>query len=293
MARKALGRGLDALIPSGAGGGKKGGGDGGEGIVLCDIDMVSPSPLQPRQEFEPGALKELAESIKTQGILQPLLVRPKSGGGWELIAGERRLRAARLAGISVVPAVVREADDKNALELSLVENLQREDLDPLDEALSYRRLMSEFGYTQEEVSKRVGKERATVGNILRLLNLPDDIQNDLRAKRISAGHARALLMAGAPSLMRTIRDAVVNDGISVREAEQRAQLGKPAKKKSAGKEKGKSAAGRDVHIHDMEENLLRALGTRVRIIGKGKGGKIEIRFYSADDLDRIYRRITG
>ena len=290
MARKALGRGLDALIPSGAGEGEEA---AGEGLVYLETEKIAGSPFQPRKNFKAAAIKELADSIKEQGILQPLVVRPRSRGGYELIAGERRLRAAKLAGLARVPALIRDVDDKSGLEISLVENLQREELDPVEEAEAFRRLLTEFEYTQEELSRRVGKDRATVANALRLLNLPETIKDDLRAGRITAGHARALLMAGAESLRRSLRDAIVKDGISVREAERRAQAGSGKKKKKASGAGAAAPVSGGVHIKQMEERLIRELGTKAKIVRGTKGGRIEIQFYSAEDLDRIYRRIIG
>jgi len=252
-----------------------------------DINLIQPSRFQPRTEFDPEALAELAASIKAQGVLQPLLVRPRVSGGYELIAGERRLRAAKMAGLERVPVVAREADDRTAFELALVENLQREDLDPLEEAEAYRRLLGDFGYTQEELSKKVGKDRATVANSLRLLNLSDEFKDDLREGRMTPGHARAIMMAGSETLMQAIRDAVVNQGISVREAERRAQAGSKKSFKT-----GKTAAKPlDPNVRELEEQLVRELGTRVKIISSGKGGKLEISFFSGDDLDRIFHRI--
>jgi ParB family chromosome partitioning protein len=286
MARKALGRGLDALIRPGEGGTEEA---GQEGLVHIEVGRIAASPFQPRKKFGEAAIRELAESIKSQGILQPLVVRPRAKGGYELIAGERRLRAAKLAGLGKVPALVRDVDDKSALELSLVENLQREELNAIEEAEAYRRLLTEFGYTQEELSQRVGKDRATVANSLRLLNLPADIKKDVGEGRVTAGHARAMLMAGTESLMRSIRDAVVKQGISVREAERLAQAG--GKKKTA--KAGASKPRPDLNVREMEERLLRELGTKVKIVQAKKGGRIEIQFYSAEDLDRIYRRIVG
>lgn len=288
--KKALGRGLDALIPQAekpaAAPASAPAGAAPDSTV--DINLIQPSRFQPRTEFNPEALAELAASIKAQGVLQPLLVRPRVSGGYELIAGERRLRAAKLAGLARVPVVVREADDRTAFELALVENLQREDLDPLEEAEAYRRLLGDFGYTQEELSKKVGKDRATVANSLRLLNLSDEFKDDLREGRMTPGHARAIMMAGSETLMQAIRDAVVNQGISVREAERRAQSGS----KKSGKTGGKSAAKPlDPNVRELEEQLVRELGTRVKIISSGKGGKLEISFFSGDDLDRIFRRI--
>ena len=285
--KKALGRGLDALIPQVEKPAAATAAPAAADSTVA-IELISPSRFQPRKEFDPEALAELASSVKTQGILQPLLVRPRAAGGYELIAGERRLRAAKLAGLARVPVVVRDADDRTAFELALVENLQREDLDPLEEAEAYRRLLGDFGYTQEELSKKVGKDRATVANSLRLLNLSDEFKDDLREGRMTPGHARAILMAGSETLMQAIRDAVVGQGISVREAERRAQAGS---KKAAKSPKG-PARPADPNLRELEEQLVRDLGTKVKINCSGKGGKIEISFFSADDLDRIYRRIT-
>jgi len=296
MARKkALGKGLDALIPGGEGpsGGDEGppGGGQSQGIIYCDVNKIRPGKFQPREDFDPASLAELAGSIKSQGILQPLLVRPRANGTYELIAGERRLRAAKEAGIEEAPVLVRDVDDKAALELSLVENIQREDLGPLEEAEAYRKLLTDFGYTQEALSERVGKDRATVANLLRLLRLPDDIKEDLRDGKISSGHARALLASESTDSMRKLRDEIVEKGISVRETEERAR-GKSAKssKKSASRKKKQEE---DVHVKQMEEALVRALGTKARIVLKGKGGELQIRFYSMDELDRIYRFLTG
>jgi len=284
VARKSLGRGLDALIPSGGEGG-----EGSAGAVFCEVEKISAAALQPRKDFDGEALAELAGSIKSLGIIQPLLVRPK-GEGYELIAGERRLRAAKMAGLSKVPVLVREVDDRTALELSLIENLQREDLGPLETAEAYRRLLKDFDYTQEELSSRLGKDRATIANQLRLLSLPDDIKADLAKGLISAGHARAILMAGSPRAMRALRDQVVAESLSVRETERRAQAGSGGKKPAAAKKKKSQAP---LHVKEVQEKLIRQLGTKVRIIEKGKGGKIEIQFFSEEDLDRIYRRIVG
>lgn len=291
MTRKALGKGLDALIPPAEGPAAAGGGE----VTTCRVEEISPSRFQPRQKFKESALRELADSITSQGILQPLLVRPRAKGGFELIAGERRLRAAKLAGLKVAPILVREVDDRGALELSLIENLQREELGPLEEAEGYKKLLTDFGYTQEVLSKRVGKDRATVSNVLRLLKLSDELKADLSEGRISEGHARALLMTESEALRRAIRDAIVAEGLSVREAERRAKgEGKGPKKKGGGKGLSVStAAGYDVHVKQMQEKLIRELGTRVKIIGSSKGGRIEIQFYSTEDLDRIYRRIIG
>ena len=284
--KKALGRGLDALIPQVEKPAAAAVAEPADAQVA--IDSIRPSRYQPRTEFDPEKLAELAASVKAQGILQPLLVRSRAAGGYELIAGERRLRAAKLAGLLKVPVVVREVDDRTAFELALIENLQREDLDPLEEAESFRRALGEFGYTQEELSKKVGKDRATVANSLRLLNLSDEFKDDLREGRMTPGHARAILMAGSETLMQSIRDAVVGQGISVREAERRAQSGS----KKTGKSPKAQPKPADPNLRELEEQLVRDLGTKVKIVSSGKGGKIEISFFSGDDLDRLYRRIT-
>jgi ParB family chromosome partitioning protein len=292
MARKALGRGLDALIPAGPT--EPPPGAGGGGLVNLPVDKIIPSTFQPRQNFEDGSLLELAMSIRSQGVLQPLLVRPRQSGEYELIAGERRFRASKLAGLKEVPALIKEVDDRGVLELSLVENIQREDLDAMEEAEAYRRLLTEFDYTQDELSKRVGKDRATVTNLLRLLKLPDDIKEDIRRGRLTAGHARALLMADSPDRMFELRDLIVERGLSVREVENLVRKGGPAE--PAGESKpspGTAAAPVDIHIREMEQSLIRSLGTKVKVEVKGKGGKIEIQFFSPDELDRIYRKLLG
>lgn len=291
MVRKALGRGLDALIPE-----PPEGGDPGEGLFNLELDKITAGKFQPRRGFEEAALRELAESIKSQGVLQPLLVRPRAGGGFELIAGERRFRAARLAGLSTVPALVREVDDRTALEFSLVENIQREDLDPIEQAEAYQRLLTDFDYTQEELSARVGKDRATVANQLRLLKLPDEVKDDLRAGLITAGHARALLMAESPKQMLELHRAIVEQGISVREAEDRARGGAPAKRRKSRGEKAEpppEESRPDLHLRQAEESLIRALGTKVKVTKKGKGGRIEIQYFSAEEFNRIYRLLVG
>jgi len=295
MARKALGRGLDALIPAGS---EPPEGEGrGEGLINLALDKITAGNFQPRRGFEEAALRELAESIKSQGVLQPLLVRPRTGGGFELIAGERRFRAARLAGLSTVPALVREVDDRTALEFSLVENIQREDLDPIEQAEAYQRLLTDFDYTQEELSARVGKDRATVANLLRLLKLPEEVKDDLREGIITAGHARALLMAESPKQMLELHRAIVEQGISVREAEDRARGGAPAKRRKARGGKAEPSSPEvsrpDLHLRQAEESLIRALGTKVKVTQKGKGGRIEIQYFSAEEFNRIYRLLVG
>jgi len=282
--RKALGRGLDALIP-GAGGGPSRqpleAWEGGERRI--PIDLIKPNPRQPRREFGEAALTELATSIRAKGVIQPLLVRPRGDSGYELVAGERRLRAAEQAGLHEVPAVVREVSDSESLELALVENLQRDDLSPLEEATAYRRLMDEFGHTQEEVAERVGKSRPTIANALRLLRLPEPIKDELRRGRLTAGHARVLVsIDDAEAQLRAARQILARD-MSVREAERLAATRRPAAR----------PVGRDLHRDALERELAAALGTRVRIRPRGRGGRIEIEYYSNEELQALSDRLCG
>jgi ParB family chromosome partitioning protein len=285
--RKALGRGLDALIP-GAGRAMP---PSSESLaepaspdVLIAIDKIRPNPRQPRVEFDEGALTELVTSIRTQGVIQPLLVRRMPDGDYELIAGERRLRAAERAGLTHVPVFARDTSDVESLELALVENVQRDDLSPLEEATAYQRLINEFGHTQEEVAERVGKSRPAVANALRLLRLPESIKQDLARGRLTAGHARVLLSIDDPEAQVRAAKQIQARQMSVRDAEHLAATRKGAAQPTA----------RDPHRSALERELSSTLGTRVRITPKGRGGKIEIEFYSQEELqglvDRMGRR---
>jgi ParB family chromosome partitioning protein len=251
------------------------------------IDRIRPNPRQPRTEFEEGALADLATSIRTQGVIQPLLVRRSSDGDFELIAGERRLRAAERAGLTHVPVFVRDISDGESLEIALVENIQRDDLSPLEEAAAYQRLMNEFGHTQEQVAERVGKSRPAVANALRLLRLPDTIKKDLARGRLSAGHARVLLSIDDPEAQLRAAKQIQTRQMSVRDAEHLASARRGPVRPTA----------RDPHRGALERELSAALGTRVRITPKGKGGRIEIEFYSTEELqglvDRIGKRDSG
>jgi ParB family transcriptional regulator, chromosome partitioning protein len=288
--RKALGRGLDALIP-GAGRAAVPApepiSESGPADTLVAIDKIVPNPRQPRVEFDETALAELASSIRAQGIIQPLLVRRMDDGNFELVAGERRLRAAERAGLTHVPVFVRETSDVESLELALVENLQRDDLSPLEEATAYQRLINEFGHTQDAVAERVGKSRPAVANALRLLRLPESIKHDLARGRLTAGHARVLLsIDDADAQMRAAKQIQARQ-MSVRDAEQLAATRKGATR----------AVTRDPHRNALERELSSTLGTRVRITPKGRGGRIEIEFYSQEELqglvDRIGKRDSG
>jgi len=278
MGRQALGRGLEALIPLAK---------GESGIVEIPLIEIRPSPFQPRKRFDDKKLDELAASIRAQGILSPVIVR-QIPGGYELVAGERRLRATERAGLERIPAVVREMSNAGMLEVALIENVQREDLNPVEEAEVYRRLIEEFGLTQEEMAARVGKDRASIANTLRLLKLPHPIREDLIEGAMSAGHGRALLGLEGRDLQLTAREAVIRRGLSVRATEllvKRLKGGPAAQDRSI----RRKAPG----LAQAEEQLRRTLATKVRIIRRGQRGRIEVEFYSEDDLDRLVRKICS
>lgn len=253
----------------------------GEKVIELPLERVEPNPYQPRRVYDEAALKALSDSIAEHGVLQPLVVRPVDQG-YQLIAGERRLRASQMAGLNSVPVVVRRATDQQALLLALLENLQREDLNPLEEARAFLRLMDEFGLAQEEVGKAVGKDRSTVSNTMRLLKLPVEIQQDLAAGRLSAGHARALLgLVDSAPLLRKARDLVVRQELSVRATE---SLVKKLLKPDA----VPAQADQDqAYIQSLAEDIQRRLGSRVNIQRKGKKGRITIEFGSDQELERL------
>jgi ParB family chromosome partitioning protein len=280
--RKPLGRGLDALIPGAPRPAIAEVGVAEQDEHSVAIDRIRANPRQPRTAFDETALAELAASIRIQGILQPLLVRPDGDGGYELVAGERRLRAARLAGLREVPIVARELSDRESLELALIENIQRDDLSPLDEAAAYQRLLDDFGHTQEEIATHVGKSRSAVANALRLLRLPEPIKQDLARGRLSAGHARVLLsIESADAQLRAARQILARQ-LSVRETE----------KLAGARRDGERAAVRDPHRAALERDLSAALGTRVRIHPRGRGGRIEIEYYSREELQGLVERLS-
>lgn len=282
--RKALGRGLDALIP-----GRPAApplavagpvSEPPTGRLLVPIDDIVPNPDQPRHDFDPAALDELTTSITQHGILQPLVVR-RTAGGLELIAGERRWRAARRAGLSEVPVVVSSTSEGERLELALIENVQRADLSPLEEAEAYRRLADDQGLTQEQIAEQVGKSRSTVANAMRLLGLPDSVKDLLRQGALTAGHARAVLaIEGAGAQVAFARE-LVEGGTSKAEAERQVAAKRPRTARKAPK------LTIDIHLRALAEELTRGLGTRVRITRRPKGGSIEIEFYSDGELDRL------
>ncbi|HWR58382.1 MAG TPA: ParB/RepB/Spo0J family partition protein [Thermodesulfovibrionales bacterium] len=268
--KTALGKGLGSLLPDKVG-----------DIITIDIDRIIPGDLQPRKVFRDEALKELAASIREKGVLQPIIVSRTGDGTFRLIAGERRWRASSLAGLKKIPAIIKDVSSADSLEIALIENIQREDLNPVEMASAFNRLMQDFHLTQEQLSARVGKDRATVANYLRLLKLPDEIRTFVNDGLLSMGHARAILSAeGRPSQLEIAR-RVIHKGLSVRETEGLA-------KKLAGDTKRKThPKKKDPQIASLEDRLIRSLGTKVRIHHKGKKGKIEIEYYSLDELDRL------
>ena len=286
--RRGLGRGLDALLP----GGGEAPPPSTTGAQEIDIDLIAPNPEQPRTNFPPEQLRELADSIREHGVIQPLVVSMAKEGGYRLIAGERRLQAARLADLATVPVVVREVDGSELLELALVENIQRADLNPIEEALAYRRLLNEYALTQEEVAKRVGRSRAAVANAIRLLQLEPEIRRSLVAGEIREGHARVLLgMPEGPARMEVWRETV-RRGLSVRETEaavRRALSPRPARPHTP-----TSSSGRDTPMRDLETNLRRALGTRVTVTSqRGGGARIVVETYSEEELDAVTSKLLS
>ena len=279
--KMALGKGLGALIPD-----KEAVKDRPGDYFFCDIDLIRPNRFQPRQQFNDEDLNELRDSIKEQGILQPLLVR-KDENGYELIAGERRLRAAKLAGLAQVPVVIKKISDSQLLEMSIVENIQRENFNPIEEADAYHRLIAEFNLTQDQAANRVGKSRSAVANFLRLRQLPDAIKESIREGTLSMGHARALLGITAADQQLATWRTVVAKNLSVRQTETLIRRLKSQKKRPKVSADASTATSEDRYFSDMAEDLSRYFGTKVLIRKSGQRGKVEIEFYSYDDLDRL------
>ena len=278
--RPALGRGLSALIPDSA--------PALDVTMAVDIGLLSPNKYQPRSLVDDTRLDELARSIKANGVIQPIVVR-RVGKAYEIIAGERRWRAAQLAGHEHVPVIVRDVPDDKLLEIALIENIQREDLNPIEEANAYHKLIEEFGLTQEEVAVAVGKNRSSVANFLRLLKLPDEVQSDVAGGALSMGHARAVLGLADEAMQRKVARDVVMRGLSVRQAE---ALIKKLSLEERSDPQAVRARAIDVHTRAAEERLQVSLGTRVRIVRKGKRGRIEVDFTSEDELHRIFEQLT-
>lgn len=285
MIKKGLGRGLSALIPEGDPETE------GQKAHEIPLDKISRNPYQPRKFFDDDKMKELIQSIEEHGVIQPVLVR-KSGSDYELVAGERRLRAAQLAGMEKIPAVVKELKDNEMLEYAMIENLQREDLNPLEEAEAYKRLIEEFQFTQEKLAKRIGKSRPVITNTLRLLKLAEEVQQYLREGKLTSGHARALVAMENHELQKKIAEKIIKESLTVRDAEEiMSRTQKKDIKESEGGENKKKMQSTDPEILDLEERLCHLLGTRVRIKDKKNKGKIEIEYYSQEELERILGKV--
>jgi len=278
--RPALGRGLGALIPGGSAAERK-------GVILLGIEQIEPNRAQPRRYFDELHILELSESIRANGILQPLLVR-REGEGYAIVAGERRWRAAQRAGLRELPCIVRDVSEPQAFELALIENIQREDLNAIEEAQAYQRLIEDHGLTQEELAQRVGKDRSTVANALRLLRLPESIKLAMSSGALSMGHARALLAHGDETDLRRAAEKVMHEALSVREVEQLVQRLKG--KKVIRQERGREGS---VQLRHVVEKLQRKLGTKVALRDRDGAGTVEIRYHSHAELDRILVSILG
>ena len=272
--RKALGKGLMALIPDQ--------GKASVRVIDVPIEEIVTNRYQPREIFNDESIKELADSIKEKGVIQPILLH-KLESGYELIAGERRYRASKLLGLKTVPSIIKSIQKSEALELAIIENIQREDLNPMEEAKAYKHLIDDFLFTQDSVAKKVGRNRSTITNSLRLLKLPDPIQKDISSGRITAGHARALLACDSPTEMLEMRRQILSFGLNVRDVE------KKTRKKTASKKKAPTA---DSFIREITDRLRKLLSTKVAVTQNRKGGgKITIEYYSNEELDRIIELI--
>lgn len=282
MTRKVLGRGLGALLSA------EGTATATEDTSEVPIDLIDPSSLQPRSIFDESKLEELAKSISINGIVQPILLRRK-GMRFELIAGERRWRAAQLAGLTRVPAVLRDVPDDKVLEIALIENIQREDLNPIEEAGAYKKLIDTLGLTQDMVAERVGRDRSYITNYLRLLRLPEDLQQLLQSGRLSTGHARTLLGLDHVDLQRRIARKIIEQDLSVRATERLVRL--TSQSRSTGGRLPKKQQEGDANVRAAESKLRRHFGTQVKIVQQqgAEAGKIELEFYNRSDLDRLYR----
>ncbi|MGA2517780.1 MAG: ParB/RepB/Spo0J family partition protein [Thermodesulfobacteriota bacterium] len=280
--RMALGKGLGALLP-------EFGQAESRALLYCGIEEILPNRSQPRKHFDESKIEELAASIKEKGVLEPLIVR-RTDQGYELIVGERRWRAAQKAGLKEVPVLVKKVEGREALEISLIENLQREDLNPIEAAEAFKRLLEEFNISQEDLSKRMGKDRTTITNTLRLLKLPPEVRDQLLQNRITSGHARAILSLESKEKQKELCALIVKKGLSVREAEAIAKRWseKPGKRPVSPLKKRDDT---ESQLSSLKDSLRKYLGTKVHIAPKGKRGKIEIEYYSHEDLERIVEAI--
>lgn len=286
MAKRVLGRGIDALIQQVD---EDKVGDTGD-VATVDLRNIQPNPNQPRKDFDEDSLKELAESIRQQGIIQPIIVE-KVFDSYTIIAGERRFRAAKMAGLSEVPVIVRSFSEEEKLEIALIENVQREDLNPIEEAYAYKELMERNNLSQESLAQKIGKKRSTVANAVRLLKLPEDMQESIVSGELSAGHARAILSLVNPADQRILYNRIVMDALSVREAERQAagfNRGIRSSEKQKQRDKTDLPKIQSPEVQEIEQRFLDVLGTKVTLKGNLQRGKIEISYYSKEDLERIY-----
>lgn len=289
MEKKGLGRGLGALIPSGDNNVEK------SAVNEIEIERITKNPYQPRKTFNDEKFQELVESVRVHGVLQPVVVRATGNGKYELVAGERRLRASVAAGLKRVPAVVRELTDEQSLQVALIENLQREDINPMEAAQAYKRLADEFGLSQEELAFSIGKSRSSVANTMRLLNLPVIVQQELANGTVTEGHARAILAVNEEESQVALCKTILSGGLSVREAERMARDWN-----SVSQETGRSSVSRetiparpDPNMLEVEARLREVLGTKVNLVKNKDRGRIEIEFYSDDELERLLYLLTG
>lgn len=282
MLKKGLGKGLQALIPEAASGDR-------EALVEVEIARIHPNPKQPRRSFDEEKLLELAASIKEHGVVQPVLLR-RRGEDFELVAGERRWRASQKAGLDIIPALIKDFSEAQMMEIALIENLQREDLNPVEEALAYRTLLNEFGLTQEQLAQRLGKSRPQISNTLRLLALSEEVQDELAAGRLSMGHAKVLLGVEDRQAQERLARRIMADALSVREVE---QLVKNLGSGRARPVQKRKSPGVDPELSEVEERLRQALGTPVKIVPGRPKGRIEVNYYGIEDLDRIVGAILG
>ncbi len=296
---RGLGRGLDALL-GGVREDEKKTSEASE-VRMISIDSITPNPHQPRREFSGEALDDLASSIKSRGVLQPVLIRPLGGESYELVAGERRLRATRLAGLTEIPTLVREMTDQESLAIALIENLQREDLNSIEEALGYQQLQQEFGLSQEELARQVGKSRSAVANSLRLLNLPDLVQKDIQHNKISAGHCRALMAVVDPEPQEELHRRIANNGLTVRQAEAQATFwkqngrlpGAEEIRAEAGPSKGPKVQAKslDPVMKGLQSRLAEELGLKVKISGSAEKGRVTISYADEDSLRSFVEKL--
>jgi len=285
--KRGLGKGLSALLPDYEAEARE-----ESTIKNIPLDEIQPNPYQPRKDFDQEKLKELADSIREHGVVQPVILAPGNDGKYIIIAGERRWRAARMAGFESVPALIKETDEKTLLQIALIENLQRDDLNPIEEANAYKKLIDDFQLTQEELAKRLGKNRTTIANTLRLLNLPPKVKSAILEGKITEGQARPLLGEKDEKIQQKIADEVIRQRLTARQVEK--MVSKKEKEKSAEKEEeNEIQAANELFTHEVKEELQARLGTKVKIQKKKNRGFIEIEFYGEEDLDRVASLITG